>query len=125
MSPSDQVGVAVLIVEDELLVRKDAAAFIEDAGYVVYEAKDAEAAIRILELHSEIRFVFTDVNMPGSMDGLKLAHYVRKRWPPVKLIITSGLVNLREEDMPAGAAFVQKPYLAAHITDRMREMLRA
>jgi two-component system, response regulator PdtaR len=123
MSTSDRAGVAVLIVEDEVLVRMDAASSIEDAGYVVYEAKDADEAIRQLELHSEIRFVFTDVNMPGSMDGLKLAHYVRKRWPPVKLIITSGLVNLREEDMPTGAVFVQKPYQSAHITGRMREML--
>jgi two-component system, response regulator PdtaR len=125
MSISDMAGVAVLVVEDESLVGMDPADFIEDAGYVVYQAKDADEAIRQLELHSEIRFVFTDVNMPGSIDGLELAHYVRKRWPPVELLITSGLVNLREEDMPAGAVFVKKPYHPAHITGRMSEMLSA
>jgi CheY-like chemotaxis protein len=75
---------AVLIVEDEALIRMDTASLIEDAGFKVHEAGNADEAIRILELHDEIRLIFTDVNMPGSMDGLKLAHYVRGRWPPVK-----------------------------------------
>jgi two-component system, response regulator PdtaR len=70
---------AVLIVEDEPLIRMGAVYQIEDAGFEVYEAASADAAISILELHKEIRLIFTDVDMPGSMDGLKLAHYVRGR----------------------------------------------
>src|ERR1700685_3378603 len=119
----EKVAVAVLIVEDEFLLKMDAASFIEDAGFLVYEAENADEAIRVLELNPEIRFVFTDVNMPGSMDGLKLAHHVRRRWPPVKIIIASGLVHLREEDLPAGAVFVKKPYHPRHITSTLREML--
>src|ERR1700723_3901324 len=99
----EKAAVAVLIVEDEFLLRMDAASFIEDDGFLVYEAENADEAIRVLELHAEIRFVFTDVNMPGSMDGLKLAHYVRGRWPPVKIIVTSGKATLRGEELPAGA----------------------
>jgi two-component system, response regulator PdtaR len=116
-------AVAVLIVEDEFLLRMNAASFIEDAGFLVYEAANADEAIRLLELHAEIRFVFTDVNMPGSMDGLKLAHYVRGRWPPAKIIVASGLAHLRKEDLPVGAVFVQKPYHPGHITRTLREML--
>ena len=86
---------AVLIVEDEPLIRMGTASLIEDAGFKVHEAGNADEAIRILELHDEIRLIFTDVNMPGSMDGLKLAHYVRGRWPPVKIIVTSGKATLR------------------------------
>ena len=96
MRNPEKAVVAVLIVEDEFLLRMDAASSIEDAGFLVYEAENADEAIRMLELHATIRFVFTDVNMPGSMDGLKLAHYVRGRWPPIKIIVTSGLGHLRE-----------------------------
>ena len=95
--------VGVLIVEDEFLVRTDAVDFIEGAGFTVYEVSNADDAIRILETHHGIRVVFTDINMPGSMDGLKLAHYVRGRWPPIKLIIASG------HPLPAGEDF---PYAA-------------
>ena len=68
----------------------DAATFIEDAGFAVYEASNSDEAIRVLETTDNIRVVFTDINMPGSIDGLKLARYVRGRWPPIKLIVTSG-----------------------------------
>jgi CheY-like chemotaxis protein len=81
----------------------------------VYEAASADAAIALLELHKEIRLIFTDVDMPGSMDGLKLAHYVRGRWPPVKIIVTSGHVKVAEESLPAGALFLPKPYDPAEI----------
>lgn len=73
----------VLVVEDEALIRLDAVHMIEDAGYEVVEAANADEAIRILEQHREIHVVFTDVNMPGSMDGLKLAHAIRNRWPHI------------------------------------------
>jgi two-component system, response regulator PdtaR len=94
----------VLIVEDEFLLRADAVQFMEDYGFTVYEAGNADQAIALLELHSDIGAVFTDIHMPGLMDGLKLAHYVRGRWPPVKLIITSGQARPLLEDMPLGRA---------------------
>ena len=91
----------------------------------MYEAGSADAAIVLLERHKEIRLIFTDVDMPGSMDGLKLAHYVRGRWPPVKIIVTSGHVKVTEESLPAGALFLPKPYEPAEITHRVRQMLAA
>jgi CheY-like chemotaxis protein len=80
----------VLIVEDEFLLRMDAIEMIEGAGFEAIEAGNAEEAIAILERRSDIRVVFTDVQMPGSMDGLKLAAAVRGRWPPIQIIATSG-----------------------------------
>ena len=85
----------VLIVEDEPLVRVGACNMIEDAGFEVIEAASADEAIRILESRSDIRVVFTDVHMPGTMDGLRLAHAVRGRWPPIKIIVTSGRSRVR------------------------------
>ena len=69
---------------------------VEEAGYEAVEASNADEAIRILEADPTIRLVFTDIDMPGSMDGLKLAHYVRGRWPPIKLIVASGSRSLRK-----------------------------
>lgn len=116
---------AVLVVEDEQLIRMDTVSSLEAAGFSVFEAKHAADAIRCLELHKEIRLIFTDVNMPGSMDGVALAHYVRGRWPPVKIIVTSGFANVREGDLPAGALFVEKPYHPPHIANKMSELLAA
>jgi len=83
----------VLIVEDESLLRISAAEMIADAGYDVVEAGSADEAIAILEARADIHIVFTDIQMPGSMDGLKLARFVRDRWPPIKLVATSGHVR--------------------------------
>ncbi len=77
----------------------------------------------MLELHGDIRAVFTDIHMPGSMDGLKLAHYVRGRWPPVKLIITSGRARPPTEDMPVGSGYVGKPYQLNKVADSLRAMI--
>jgi CheY-like chemotaxis protein len=118
-------SVAVLVVEDELLIRMDTASFLESAGFIVYEAENAAEAIRSLEAHREIKLVFTDINMPGSMDGLALARYVRGRWPPIKIIVTSGYVKLRDSDLPRGALFVEKPYYPNHIAQKMSELIAA
>ena len=112
---------AVLIVEDELLIRIGAVTIIEDAGFKVIEAASADEAIRILECRSDIRVVFTDIHMPGSMDGLKLAHAVGNRWPPIKIIVTSGRDLITEKDIPEGARFFAKPYDAIQITGALRE----
>src|SRR3954469_16425374 len=100
----------VLIVEDEFLIRTHAAEVIRDAGFEVIEASNADEAIMILETRRDIRVVFTDIRMPGSMDGLKLAHAVRDRWPPVHIVATSGQYAFQEGDLPTGAVFFPKPY---------------
>lgn len=112
----------VLIVEDEALIRMNAVEMIEDAGYEVVEADNADDAIAMLESRSDIRVIFTDVQMPGSMDGLKLAHAVRNRWPPVKIIATSGHFAARDGDLPEGGVFLPKPYTLASITAALREL---
>jgi CheY-like chemotaxis protein len=111
---------AVLIVEDEPLVRLCAVEIVEAAGYEVIEAASADEAIRILESRQDIRVVFTDIHMPGSMDGLKLAHAVRNRWPPIKIIVTSGRELVGAQDMPDGARFFAKPYDPAEIRETIR-----
>src|SRR3979411_777683 len=83
------VPAVVLVVEDEMLLRMRAIDMVEDAGYTSVEAVDADEAVAILESRSDIALMFTDIQMPGSMDGLKLAHAVRERWPPVKIILVS------------------------------------
>jgi CheY-like chemotaxis protein len=90
----------VLIVEDELLLRMDAIDMIEAAGFEVVEAGNADEAIEVLESRRDITVVFTDIQMPGSMDGLKLARAVRGRWPPIKIVATSGHVEVSETDLP-------------------------
>jgi CheY-like chemotaxis protein len=112
----------ILIVEDEYLVRMSAAAMMEDAGFNVLEAGNADEAIRLLESHSDISIVFTDIEMPGSMNGLKLAHAVIGRWPPIRVIATSGRFRLREGDLPTGGRFLAKPYSAGQILGALRDM---
>jgi CheY-like chemotaxis protein len=125
MGETERQSAAVLIVEDEPLIRMGAVYLIEEAGFEVYGAASADGAIAMLELHNEIRLIFTDVDMPGSMDGLKLARYVRGRWPQVKIIVTSGHVKVTEESLPVGALFLPKPYDPAEITHKVREMIVA
>jgi CheY-like chemotaxis protein len=100
----------VLVVEDEALVNKFTSSELRAAGCEVLTAYDADEAIRILEKRSDIDLVFTDINMPGSMDGLKLAAAVRNRWPPVKILITTGKSAPASAQMPAGSTFIPKPY---------------
>jgi CheY-like chemotaxis protein len=125
MSTPHGRSVAVLVVEDEYLIRIDTASSLKAAGFIVYEAENAAKAIQCLELHDEIRLIFTDVNMPGTMDGVALAHYVRGRWPPVKIIVTSGYVKVGESDLPPGSLFVQKPYDLGNISDKMNALMAA
>ena len=113
----------VLVVEDEAVIRLAAVGLVEDAGYEALEAANAEQAIRILEARSDVRVVFTDVDMPGSMDGLKLAHYIRTRWPPVHLIVASGHAILKESQLPSGARFFPKPYTDQTIVETIRNLL--
>ena len=115
----------VLVVEDEFLLRMNAVLMIEDAGFEVLEAIDADQAIEILEARPDIHVIFTDIQLPGSMDGLKLAHAVRGRWPPIKIIATSGRVNLRTDDLPEGGRFLPKPYGPEEVIGTLRELVAA
>jgi CheY-like chemotaxis protein len=119
-----QAGSAVLVVEDEALIRLDIVDCLEEAGFEVEEAANAAQAISILERRKDIRVVFTDVDMPGSMDGLKLAAYVRDRWPPIKIIVTSGHVSVKPEQIPPGGRFFSKPYDRPEIADAIRAMIQ-
>lgn len=100
----------ILVVEDEPLIRLGLATVIEEAGYEVVEAANAGDALRLLEADHGIRLVMTDVDMPGGMDGIRLAHYVRDRWPPIQLIVISGKVGVQAGQLPPGAKFIAKPY---------------
>ena len=113
----------VLIVEDEFLLRMDAVDMIAAAGFEVVEAANADEAIEILESRPDITVVFTDIQMPGSMDGLKLARAVRGRWPPIKIIATSGHVHIGEIDLPEGGRFLPKPYSSEQVTGVLRELI--
>jgi CheY-like chemotaxis protein len=112
----------VLVVEDELLLRMDAVDMIRAAGFEVIDAGTADEAIEILEARTDITVVFTDIQMPGSMDGLKLAKAVRGRWPPIKIIATSGRVHVAETDLPEGGRFLPKPYSPLEIAGVLREL---
>jgi CheY-like chemotaxis protein len=94
------VPAVVLVVEDEMLLRMRAVDMVEDAGYISVEAVDADEAVAILESRSDIALMFTDIQMPGSMDGLKLAHSVHRRWPPIRIILVSGQLKLANIDIP-------------------------
>src|SRR5579863_4957196 len=97
--------IAVLVVEDDAMIRMIAAEFLEDEGFVVVEAGDAEEAIRKLEGDPTIAAVFTDINMPGAMDGLDLAHFVRDRRPSIKVLLTSGRSQLPTARLPSQSRF--------------------
>ena len=116
---SSDSAIYVLVVEDEFLSRLHAVSLVEEAGYKAVEASNAEEAIAVLEARKDIRIVFTDIDMPGTMDGLKLAHAIRTRWPPIELIVTSGHFDLRE-DMPERGRFFPKPYGDREIISALR-----
>jgi CheY-like chemotaxis protein len=113
----------VLVVEDEPLMLMDALDLVREAGYEAIGAKDADEAIRILETRSDIQVVFTDINMPGSMDGIKLAHAVRNRWPPIEIIVTSGLALADVQQLlPERGIFFPKPYTPAQIASALHRL---
>ena len=115
--------ISVLVVEDEALILMDIADQLEDEGFQVYQAANADLAIALLVTHVDIRLVFTDIDMPGSMDGLMLAAAVRRRWPPVKIIVTSGARLVEITDLPNGSVFFAKPYIHHAVVQSMRSLL--
>ncbi|MCC8956410.1 response regulator [Bradyrhizobium sp. Pear77] len=112
---------AVLVVEDDFLIRMQAADMVEAAGFHSIEARNADDAIAILETRDDIRVIFTDIQMPGSIDGLRLAHVVRHRWPPIAIIATSA-TDVTLDDLPAGGHFIAKPYSLADVGMHLRQV---
>jgi CheY-like chemotaxis protein len=113
----------VLVVEDEMLLRMRAVDMVEDAGFTPVEAVDADQAVAILESRPDIALLFTDIQMPGSMDGLKLAHAVHERWPPIKIILVSGQLKPANIDIPADSRFFGKPLEAGEMIAEMQNMI--
>lgn len=110
----------VLVVEDEAMIRLNAVMMLEDADFDTLEAGSADEAIVHLETNRRIQIVFTDIDMPGSMDGLRLAAAIRNRWPPIELVLTSGHVLVSARDMPARGLFLPKPYSSEQLIRTMR-----
>jgi len=109
----DRPAPVILIVEDDPFLRMVTVEFVNEAGFETLEACDADQAITILDSCSEIAVLFTDINMPGSMDDLQLAHVMSNRWPAMEILIASGHVRLRQADLPPNGRFLGKPYPAA------------
>jgi CheY-like chemotaxis protein len=118
------LSATVLIVENEAIIRIELAAQLVDMGLRVLVACDADEAISLLDAHREIGLLLTDVLMPGSMDGVRLAHHVRNRWPPIKIVATSGRPGLRVGDLPSGSTFFPKPYSPATVRKAIAPLLK-
>jgi two-component sensor histidine kinase len=114
---------AVLVVEDEMMLRMRAVDMVEDAGFTPVEAVNADDALAILESRSDIELLFTDIQMPGSMDGLKLAYAVHERWPLIKIILVSGQLKLTDSDKPVDSRFFGKPLDVKVMIAEMQDMM--
>lgn len=116
-------GTTVLIVEDEMFVRMIGADALEEAGFRVMEAACADEALAILERADHIEVLFTDIRMPGSMDGLKLAEVVHERWPAIRILITSGDTHPPDEAIPDDGRFIPKPYRFESLSRELTSLL--
>ncbi|TCM45529.1 response regulator receiver domain-containing protein [Rhizobium sp. PP-F2F-G48] len=112
----------ILVVEDEILIRMDAADYFADEGFDVLEAGSADEALRLLESRTDIDFVFSDINMPGSLDGLALSRQVAERWPTIGVIITSGMMRPAKTSLPGRTLFVEKPYEYKRLLDSLSRL---
>lgn len=117
--------ISVLVVEDEPLIRMAVIDDLEHAGFNVLEAETTDKALSLLRSHPEIQALFTDVEMPGSMDGLELAGKVHDRWPPIKILVTSGAVRVRSRELPEDARFMPKPYDSGDVISTIRDLVMA
>ena len=126
MSPElDRRSTNVLVVEDELVLRMRAVDIVEDAGFTAIEAVNADNALSILESRSDVSLLFTDIQMPGKLDGLMLAHAVNKRWPAIKIVLVSGQIKLADEDKPTDSRFFGKPLEVKHMIAELQQMVGA
>lgn len=113
----------VLVVDDEMMLRMRAIDIVEDAGFNPVDAINADKALEILEGRQDIALLWTDVQMPGTMDGLKLAYIVHDRWPAIKIILVSGQVKLNESDIPLNSRYFAKPLEAKRMVNTLQEMI--
>jgi len=124
MLDSAKIPPIVLVVEDDVMLRMRAVDLVEDAGYTSVEAVDADEAFAILQSRSsDIALLFTDIQMPGSMDGLQLAHAVYQRWPRLKIILVSGQLKLSSAEIPRDSRFFGKPLVSGEIIAEMQDMI--
>jgi two-component system, response regulator PdtaR len=114
----------ILVVENELLLSLDISEALKGEGYNVTTVTNADDAIKVLESCNNIRTIFTDIDLPGSMDGLKLAAAVRDRWPPVNIIVTTGMRAPGRDEMPAKSLFIAKPYRSVEVLEALRSFDR-
>jgi CheY-like chemotaxis protein len=117
--------VVILVVEDEALIRMDAADQLATVGFSVIEASTGQEARQVLETGDRVDLVFTDVDMPGEPDGLLLAREIRSRWPAIPVILTSGKHSIQNECLPDRCSFFPKPYDHGQVHARMRELIGA
>ena len=120
---TDQCPATILVVEDEILIRMNSADMLQDAGFSVIEAASADDAIAQLEKAGHVELVFSDIDMPGSMNGLALAEIVHERWPDIRLLLTSGKHWIGAKDMPDDGKFLPKPYTSDAIVAQIRGLL--
>jgi two-component system, response regulator PdtaR len=113
----------ILVVEDQEILRLYAADLLEEHGFRVVEAQNAAAALKVLETRNDVRLLFTDIQMPGALDGMDLAREVHQRWPRVLLVITSGQKKPTEAEIPDHGRFVAKPYRAAELLGQVDDMI--
>lgn len=123
MTPHATKDRSILIVDDEPIIRLNMVDFFTDEGFQVFEAEDADHAIAVLEANASIEIVLTDVQMPGSMNGVKLAHFVRRRWPPTLLVVASGAFAIPEADLPLDAIFIAKPFDLRFVLGEIERLL--
>jgi CheY-like chemotaxis protein len=124
MGQEAKIRPLVLLVEDEPLVRMLGADVLEEAGFEVVEAFNGDEALVVLEARPDIRVLFTDVNMPGSLDGLDLARLVHERRPDIKLLIASGQVRLSQDEIPDAGRFLPKPYAPDAVIREVRGLIQ-
>jgi two-component system, response regulator PdtaR len=113
----------ILVVEDDALVRLYAVGLFEENGFDVVEAANADAALKLLETRDDVRLLFTDIQMPGSFDGMDLARQVHARWPNILLVITSGRTKPAQADIPDRGRFIGKPYRANELLAEVNDMM--
>ena len=114
----------LLIVEDDILVRTVAVEIAYDAGFSVLQASDADEAIRILQSRSDIGVVLTDIDMPGTLDGLELAQAIRHRWPSIQVVLTSGKMRPGADELPERSHFLPKPYDISKLAGLLQKVSR-
>jgi two-component system, response regulator PdtaR len=122
---SERIVPVVLIVEDEALVRLSAVGMLEEAGFRMIEAVNSDEALELLAADSDVQLLFTDVNMPGTIDGLALARQVHDRWPHIRIMVASAKQRPQPDELPVGSRFEQKPYSLDTVVRHARELTSA